>query len=54
MKKDYGSKKKKRRAEFLLRESKRKAKRKAEWERAENIKSGNIAEAAEALGVILK
>ena len=54
MKKDYGSKKKKRFAEYLMRESKRKAKRKAEWERAEKIKSGNIAEVAEALGVKLK
>ena len=50
MKKDYGSKKKKRFAEYLMRESKRKAER----ERAEKIKSGDIEEVVEALGVKVK
>lgn len=52
MKKDYGSKKKKRYEEYLMRESKRKAKRKAEWEREERIKIGNIAELVESLSEV--
>lgn len=52
MKKDYGSKKKKRYEEYLMREEKRKAKRKAEWEREERIKSGNIAELVESLSEV--